>query len=123
MADDVKQDEPGALPTSDGAVKFPKDVKIKNNGIRHRIMHADHGYHTIEKGDTAVVPGVLAYQLLVSHDQFEAVDAPKEFVKAAEAERKSRKETADKRAKMLAEEAEEARKADEKTARDRGNLG
>lgn len=120
MADDPKGATAPEEKEDGKTFQMPKTVKIKNNGIRHRVIHPDHGYHTIEKGETASVPGPIAYRLLVLHDEFEAVDAPKKFLDVVAADRKANEETVAQRAKVLEEEAEEARKADEATARSRG---
>lgn len=105
--------------------KQPAAVKVKNNGIRHRLFHQDHGAITIEKGATRELEVNTAFMLLTDHpDDFEIVSVSGldkgDFEKAVTAERKARKDAADERAKVLAAEQKEADKADEMTARTRG---
>lgn len=100
-------------------------AKIKNTGIRHRIMSTQHGNHVIESDETYELPLDAAVMLLLDHDEFELISvsgAPEKAVRSAVAkEKKARQKARDQRGKMLEREQEELRAAEEKEDRSRGN--
>lgn len=96
-------------------------AKIRNTGIRHRLMNDKHGNHIIEKGEEYDLPLDTAFLLLIDHDEFELVSvagADEKAVKAAvKAAKKAREDKCNQRAKMLAEEQAELDAAEEASSR------
>lgn len=96
-------------------------AKIRNTGIRHRLMNNTHGNHIIEKGEEYELPLDTAILLLVDHDEFELVSvsgADEKAVRSSvKATKKARQEKCEQRAKMLQEEQEELEAAEEASSR------
>ena len=99
------------------APKKPAMVHVKNNGIRHRLIHPEHGNHVWESGDTRAIPADLAASLCADYPDMEPVKADGtdlgEFKAGLEAEKKTRKERHDRVAAIREQERKDADAAEE----------